>query len=261
MIFIYVFYIDLFLVQNFLMNLAVLSLTYMLCKCQVSLRCLRMGLAALCMTLVSAFFVLFLPGVRWLAVAAVPVMLLFAFGWNGKKDFCIRFLVSLFAIVVLNGVAEAVQNLTGIQAPAFYMALLALPVARTLVGVTRSSLRRQGRLYSVTLFHGSKSVKCLGLFDSGNLLATAAGEPVHIASPGILEELALLNEGEVNLIPFQSLGTREGWIRVFRVEKMQIKDGKSTRTLSDVCLGKAEQELLEGKSYRMILNGAKGVIT
>lgn len=261
MIFIYVFYIDLFLEQNFLMNLIVLSLTFLLCKCQVSLRYLRMGLASLCGALAAALLLLFGPGYGW-AVAGqaffvVPAMLLISFGWNGKKDFLIRMGISWFSIVVLNGVASAIQNLTGLKRLTFYTAIAVLGVCRILLELLQNSVRRQGRLWNVTLYRGKCMVKCLGLYDSGNLLTIPdTGEAVHIVSPNLIEQLGMKEEGSLRLIPYQALGTASGWIRVVQVERMELQSGKKCCILSNVWLGKAEEELLKGKSYQMILNGS-----
>lgn len=261
MIFIYVFYIDLFLEQNFLMNLIVLMFCASLRGSPGAHRLLRLLLAGICGVLIMALLVLFAPGYGWMtlgtALLAVPLMLFIAFEWGGGKEFCIRLLLSWFSIIVLNGVAEAWQNLTGIRALSLYGLLLTLPLVRMLVMLARSSVQRQARLYPVRLSHGGNSADTRALYDSGNLLTTADGNPVHIASPELFLRLGIGEEDAFSMIPYQSLGMERGWIRVARVERMQVGVGKSARILSEVWIGKAEEGLFRGKSYQMILNGGK----
>lgn len=264
MIFIYEFYIDVYMLQNFLMNLTVLALTDTLCKCRVSFRAMRMILAAACGAIAGALLVLFAPGFGW-AVAGqaffvVPGMLFLTFGYCGKKDGLRRLLVSWFSIVVLNGVAEAVYNLSGISVLSVYGVILVLPVSKFLVKLARNALVRQGKIYPVTLSRGEARVCCLGLYDTGNLL-TVDGEPVHIVSSGILEKVGLRKEAGLRLIPYRALGTGEGWIGVVRIERLQIGDGKDAHSVYGAWLGCAEEGLFSGKSYQVILNGVKGVMT
>ena len=262
MIFIYEFYIDVYITQNFLMNLAVLALTYTLCKSRIDFRVLRMLLAAACGAIAGALLVLFAPGGGWAMQAffVVPGMLFLTFGFSGKKDGLRRLLVSWFSIVVLNGVAEAVCNLAGISLLSFYGVVLVLPASKFLVKLARNALDKQARIYPVTLSRGKESVHCLGLYDTGNLLSVD-GEPVHIVSPGILEQVGLREEAGLRLVPYRALGTGEGWIGVARIERMQIGDDRDARILCGAWLGCAEEELFSGKSYQMILNGVKGVMT
>lgn len=264
MIFIYEFYIDVYMAQNFLMNLTVLALTDTLCRCQVRLKRTRMILAAAVGAIAGALLVLMPPGYVWAmpgqAFLVVPGMLLLAFGYHGKRDVLRRLLVSWFSIVVLNGVAEAVYNLAGISLLSFYGAVLVLFVSKFLVKLARASLERQSRIYPVTLSRGPESVRCLGLYDTGNLL-TVDGEPVHIVSSKLLERMGLLEDAGLRLIPYRALGSAQGWIGVVKIERLKIGDGNDARCVCGAWLGCAEPELFLGKSYQMILNGMKGVMT
>lgn len=264
MIFIYEFYIDVYMAQNFLMNLTVLALTDTLLKCQVRLKKTRMVLAAACGAIAGALLLLLPPGYVWAmpgqAFLVVPGMLLLTFGYSGKKDALRRLFLSWFSIVVLNGAAEAIYNLLGISLLSFYGCALVLLVSKFLVKLARASLERQSRIYPVTLSRGAESVRCLGLYDTGNLL-TVDGEPVHIVNPKLLERMGLLEEAGQRLIPYRALGSAGGWIGVVKIERMQIGGGRDARSVAGAWLGCAEPELFLGKSYQMILNGVKGVMT
>lgn len=261
MIFIYAFYIDLFVEQNFLMNLIVLSLTYIFCKNAVPMRHLRMFLAAVCGTVALTLLLLFGPGYGWAmagnAFLVVPAMLYIAFGWDGKRAFVLRLGASWLSIVILDGVATALENLTGLRCLVFYAGIVVLMIARALTELMLSSVRRQGRMYRIIFMQGATSVACMGLFDTGNLLSIPdTGEPVHIVSPGILERLGVIDNGELRMIPFHALGTDEGWIRVAQVERLEVRMGRKRRTYQNVWCGVAEPALLAGRSYQAILNSS-----
>lgn len=261
MIFIYAFYIDLFLEQNFLMNLIVLSLTYTFCKNPVSMRRLRMFLAALCGAVAAALLLLFGPGYGWTvagqAFLIVPFMLYTSFGWNGKRAFLMRVGCSWLAIIILNGVASALENLTGLTCLTFYAGIVVLMLARVFTELLIAAVRKQGRMYAVLFVQGSARVRCLGLFDTGNLLSIPdTGEPVHIVSPAIVQKLGLDDADGLRLIPFHALGTEAGWIRVTQVEVLQVYIGREKREYHDVWLGVAEEALLKGRSYQVILHAS-----
>lgn len=260
-IFIYAFYIDLFLEQNFLMNLIVLSLTYTFCKNPVSMRGLRMFLAALCGAVFSAVFLLFGPGYGWAvagqALILVPLMLYLSFGWNGKRAFFLRIGVSWLSIVILNGVASALQNLIGLTCLTFYACIVVLMLARVLTELLIVAVKRQSRMYPTVFTQGAVSVACMGLFDSGNLLSIPdSGEPVHIVSPAVVHKLGIDDAEGLRLIPFHALGTEQGWIRVTQVQKLTVRVGKEEKVYCGAWLGVAEETLLAGKSYQAILHSS-----
>lgn len=243
------------------MNLIVLSLTYTFCKTTVSMRVLRMLLASFCGSIASAL--LLVSGISYgLCIAGqaflvVPSMLFTAFGYCGRRIFLTRVGESWLSIVILNGVAAAVENLTGLRSLPFYALILAAFAARALVGLMQASVKRQSRMLAVTFRQGNARAQCLGLFDTGNLLSIPdTGEPVHIVSPAIIRRLGLDETGGLRLIPFQTLGNTDGWIRVTQVEELEVRMKDGRRVYRDVWCGVAEQMLLEGKSYQAILHSS-----
>ena len=137
---------DLFVEQNFLMNLIVLSLTQIFCNPNGKKNYIRMILAAflgavlsVCVLVIGSFYV-------YVAVAAiilVPFMLVIAFGrQNGRQ--MIRFmLVSWLSIVIVNGIVSIGCQWTGTQGIPWYLAILTLCIARILVRNLVNNLQRQ----------------------------------------------------------------------------------------------------------------------
>jgi sigma-E processing peptidase SpoIIGA len=262
-IFIYIFYLDVFFGQNFLMNLIILSLTNLFCKSTVRLLLFRRCAAALCGAACEAVLFLVLP-YRLLFVAAgafftVPLMILLAFGFGGGRSFGQRLAISWLSTVLLNGVVSAVYGLTGIRTLPVYVAVLSFFPARFFVRMLAGSVKRQRRLFSLTLCGNGKSVRCMGLYDSGCLLTMPlSGEPVHIIAPQLLQKLFGEESGRMQTIPYRALGTDSGQIAVCRLDQMRIQQKKGTKILEHPWVGSAQEALLRDKPYQVILHA--GVI-
>lgn len=259
MIFIYVFYIDVFLEQNFLMNLIVLSLTRVFYKCPVKFLKLKMVIAALSGAVLSLLLYLFLPkyagAAAGIAFFVVPLMILMVFGWNGIRCFLFQTGLSWLSIILLNGIVTAVYNLTGIKNLYVYIVVLVLLAARVLVHMLVASVHIQKKQMQLTLIYHGRSISCMGLYDSGNLLKMPdSGEPVHIINPVLLEQVLKEEEPECRMIPFHALGTQEGWIMVCRLDQMRLEDERNRKVLDFPWVGRAQPELLRGKTYQVILN-------
>ena len=259
MFFIYAFYIDVFIEQNFLMNLLVLSMTSKLCKSAVRHKYLRIVVSSGIGAFLAA--VLLLIRAYWLsvfctAVIVVPLMLFFAFGKCSKKQFVLRILISWFSILLLNGIATAFSNFTGIRGMTWYVAAVTIVIGHALVKVWLCNVQQQRNLYEVKLKNDGKEVCCVGLYDSGNRLQMPVSrEPVHIVSMKIFEQLKR-KKSRITEIPFQALGTTEGWIPVTKIESMELQHNQSQSTYKNVWIGCADAALLQGKSYQMILHSS-----
>jgi hypothetical protein len=265
-IFIYVFYLDVFLGQNFLMNLIVLSLTDLFCRSTVRLRLPRMCAAALLGAAGEAACFLLLRGRgRFIAVGVfllVPCMLLLAFGpADGVcgRMFWRRLALGWLSVVLLYGVVSAVYSLTGIRTLTVYTVILAFFAARFFVNTLRASVHGLRRQFPLTLCRNGRTVRCLGLYDSGNLLTMPlSGEPVHIIAPQLLGKLLGEESGSPQTIPFHALGTEGGQIAVYRLDQIRIQKQKETKILEQPWVGRAQESLLRGKPYQVILHA--GVI-
>ena len=238
MIFIYVFYVDVFLVQNFLMNLIILSLTTVFWKRSVKWGKLRMVAAGLFGAVLSALCLILLGNYRGtMAVMAffiVPAMLVLAFGWPGGRQFVFCVGTSLLSAVILNGVALAFYNLTGITTLNLYVSIVVLITAHFLVKCMLVSVRQQKRQLEVTLTGSGECVSCMGLYDSGNLLRIPeTEEPVHII-----------------------LGAGEGNLKVYRIRALDARQGNFCCHMEPAWVGCGDEALMKGKSYQIILNAA-----
>jgi hypothetical protein len=277
-IFIYVFYLDVFLVQNFLMNLIILSLIDLLLgRVSGHRRTLKRCLAAFFGAAATAAFFLGLKSriafVMAGALVTVPLMVLLAFGIGGGEFglFFRRIMLGWSSCVVLEGAAEAVYAISGIRAWKTYALGVSYFLARRFLLMLRSSVSVGKREFNVTLYSGEKSVTCPGLYDSGCLITMPiTGEPVSIASSSLIHELLGQESGteeegkgagaegiggaETCNIPYSALGTDCGTLTVYRLERMEIQTKKGVKVIVKPWIGRAQETLFCGRSYRVILN-------
>lgn len=242
------------------MNILVLSLTCLFCKSAIGYRKLRMTLAAVSGTGMEAFVLLFFPyvfSILCVAIVIVPLMLVFAFGWENKKQRMVRILSSWLSIVLLNGVSTAVYNLTGLQNLYLYTALVTAGIASVLVKNLVMSVQRQKKQMPVVIYNGSASVSCMGLLDSGNLLTMPQStEPVQIADEALLQKI--VNENTLQKkITYRALGNSAGELNVYCVDGMRVEIGPDQfRSWNPVWIGCAQQGLLHDRTYQMILHAS-----
>ena len=125
----------------------------------------------------------------------------------------VRILSSWLSIVLLNGVATAVYNLTGLENLYLYTALATAGITYVLVKNLVVSVQRQKRQMSVVLYNKTVSVPCIGLLDSGNLLTMPlSGNPVHIADAALLQKLVDEKNGTKRRFHNRALGNPQGKI-------------------------------------------------
>ena len=259
MIFIYVFYIDLFLEQNFLMNLIVLSLTQLFCNRYASKCYTRRILAALLgaaggtLTLMFTSFVVYVVS---MALAFVPFMIWIAFGRQCLRQIIRCILVSWLVIVIVNGVVSVGYQWTGASTMTWYLAILTFLAAQLLVHTMIGSIRRQTQMMQVDLAHQGEHVSCVGLYDSGNRLQMPdSGAPVHIISESVLRQLTTGMEKK-RLIPYRALGMEQGQIGVVQIEEMKIASGGKSVCYENAWIGSADESMLQNRNYQVILNAA-----
>ena len=118
-----------------------------------------------------------------------------------------------------------------------------------------SSGRQEEDVYPVTLYAGGKEKELYALWDTGNVLSDpVTGDPVNILAPGLAEELIPTGEEaeKFRYIPFRSVGG-ESVMQVFRGEKMCIHLGEEC-WIKKPLLGISQTEISGERTYQMILN-------
>ncbi len=197
----YVFYADVFVLQNFLINVIVLL-------CGARIRKIHNGVQIailILMALVGSVLELLLLLVNrhyWYFtllsyVVVIPFVTVIALKVKSFKDFLKCYISCLIAVIFLGGSTEALENLLGVKQLPF-LAILAVGIA-VAMGIERflRFQRISRKMLPVILQYGGKQVDALALYDTGNRLREPyQGKAVHIITPELAKQLEITTKEE-----------------------------------------------------------------
>ena len=249
---IYVFYADVFLVQNLLMDvIALLAAKLFLRKraktWRLFLAAVSGSLFGLCLLLVLKEYLLYCVFTHFFLNTA---MVWLAFGKMGKREFLKTWSVTYIAVLLCGGGIEwmggrGIASLLGV--------LLVIGIAAFLLEGQKSF---GNHLFEVQLLKDGKRMLLAAYWDSGNQLRDIyTGKPVCILSGRKFTEFFGEN-AKVRYIPFTSLGEKQGVIPVADADELVISQGEHTIRVTQAAIGAAGDGLLEKKEYDLILHAS-----
>lgn len=260
---IYVFYVDVFLIQSCLMNVCILWMVKELTMATGSVVRWRQAARLLATSLIAGILqlgILLLTqsyamyfGASFLVI--IPGMIVGAFGRSTPRDWCRRLILGYVVALGLGGTVTAVQNLFHIpQIPVWIGILCALALRRAVLFAKRE-LQKREQLCVVVLEHNGQRIECTALWDTGNHLHTAEGNrPVHIVDAKLFKELKVSARDFAGIASYCSLGNSDGILPLYEIDALYTlekhRDAKKTKAVV-ACAGK---QLLEHKPYQVILN-------
>lgn len=258
---IYAVYIDVFLVQNVLMDLQLLLLTMLLLREKVIfLRLLAASLvggAGAVMILLSGIgfgityvlLVLVLDLAMLLVCVRKPI--------KGRPAFqkLVMGIIDLYGMVFAYGkLMECAGRLVGER-------LAQILVTGVIIGIVifilaYRSLMEPRHIYEVTLTEEGENVICRALFDTGNLLTDPiSGKPVSV-----VEETALMKgwlekyPQKYKIIPYQSVGREHGVLEGIVVDELVIKKEQEQVVKKGEVVAFYKGKLSKNGDFQMILN-------
>ncbi len=258
---IYAVYIDVFLVQNVLMDLQLLLLTMLLLREKVIfLRLLAASLvggAGAVMILLSGIgfgityvlLVLVLDLAMLLVCVRKPI--------KGRPAFqkLVMGIIDLYGMVFAYGkLMECAGRLVGER-------LAQILVTGVIIGIVifilaYRSLMEPRHIYEVTLTEEGENVICRALFDTGNLLTDPiSGKPVSV-----VEETALMKgwlekyPQKYKIIPYQSVGREHGVLEGIVVDELVIKKEQEQVVKKGAIVAFYKGKLSKNGDFQMILN-------
>lgn len=256
----YVFYADVFVIQNFLVNLIVLMGAARLRKIHGLRRMAGIGIAALIgsvlellLLLMNNDHVVFL-GLSGLVV--LPFVTMLALKPQNIREWSIEYGICMLFMMLLGGICEAVANMFGLHKLPF---LVILAIGFLLVsGVTYAARYRKLRttLFQVMLEDAKNQVEALALYDSGNRLKEPyGGRAVYIVAPEIADQLGIFaSEAKHALvIPYCSLGG-SGLLQIYTIDRIRIREQNRECLVEPAVIGIAQPGLMKNKIYQIILN-------
>lgn len=183
------------------------------------------------------------------------LMVFLCFGRCGKKEFLENWLVTYLVVILLGGGMQWVweSNLLPrsylIQAGAVtfggYLTLLYLMQRK----------ERGNHIFEVLLRKDNRCIRLKGYWDSGNQLRDPyTGRGVSILSHTKAKEFLEAEKDRIRYVPYRSLGEEAGLLGVTDVDEIVLLEGKKTICFQQAAIGIAQQGLLEGKEYDLILH-------
>lgn len=256
---IYIFYADVYFMQNFLMDYIALSSVNCFLKRGYKQR--RMIAVAIVASVLSLFLHIYIvnPGIRTIILhfGLNMGMAVMAFGWSDKKTLLENWLVIYMTVLLLGGIMEWETTL-GIDAAFFWgKAVIAAMLLSAATAYLSAKKEFMEKIFSVEIIQDGKCYALNGYWDSGNLLVDPyLGKPVQIIDEHTARQIFGEELPAMRLIPFRALGSEGGLLSVCNAQEMHIYQGKNKKVLCPVILGIADNELLRGKEYDVILQAS-----
>lgn len=127
--------------------------------------------------------------------------------------------------------------------------------------IVKKDKQARRNLRSVTCEINGREICCTGLLDTGNsLYDPISKKPVLVLEKGELEKNSIyIKEEQYRVIPYHSLGTKQGVLEAFVADKVQISkltqtENKDTIKREKVIVGVYEGKLSHSGMYQMILH-------
>lgn len=272
----YVVYLDVFFVINYIMDYILLRLTSIIVKKKAGTFRLCAGAAVGAIYSVAALKPLVRHSIYLtiLNIIISFVMVWIAFGFVSKKSLIKNGIVLLVVSFFMGGflnylyystrvgivINEAIHNRSpGVTNARKFtvVTLLAYLMISLLVKFLRRYKMDEKRYYQIKLIFKGKAVIAEALYDTGNcLVEPVTGKMVHIAQGELIRQLLGRTEAQerMYIIPYQSVGVENGLLYGVRLDEMIIYKPEEEVHIESPVVGIYEGELSVNQKYKVILN-------
>ncbi len=257
----YIFYADVYFIQNFLIKVMVLYLSLYCNKIHYSITTVKgvvKILFASCIGTVLEIAGLFRGNsynlfLIFVHLFEIPFMVWFVTGKDCRQKFRV-IVTGYFFVIVINGVLEILWNTFGDSGNYIFFLCVACGSVYAGVRLWISYSKMRKGIFPIEIQHAEERIFTYGFYDSGNHLKDPyTGKGVHIISGRLLKQLPILPEKKV-CVPFQALGENDGLIDVYYLDTIHIYLQSKEIIQQKVPMGITQEELFHGKQYEIILN-------
>lgn len=273
----YEFYLDVYFLENLMMNFLVLQMTGHVIRRRKPVW--RLALAAAAGS-IFACIVLLLPIHRWIFLSVTAsficgcAMAAASYKEQDRKETERAIFTYWMLAFLMGGIWQFLMEVAGMK---FLTAMLT--GYGSVWGICRlRSLKKQDSqyLYEVTLIHHGRERQIRALLDSGNQLRQPiTGRPVQVLEADVLKELLEPQEeeelehmmrmeigekeegklkGVFTYIPFHSIGKEHGIMPLIALDTVLIKHGESVWNTKRVLTAVSKTAVSSGGEYQMILH-------
>lgn len=274
---VYIVYLDVFFMINFIMDYMIILITSRIAK--VKKKRIRQLAGAGCGALYSVIVIKPLTNhlfkITLVNILIAAVMVLISFGFTSAsvyiKNVFLLFVVSFTMSGIINYlyystvIGKYVRNvLSGnsnkvVNARKFILvSVLAYILLSAIVRIIFSVRKDMELYYDVKITFRGKSVVVRGLYDTGNgLTEPVSGKMVHIAEYKILKPLLEGDEKakeNIYVIPFHSIGEEDGIMYGIRMDEMVVLVDDEPKFLYNPIIGIYTGNVSKRGNYSVILN-------
>lgn len=256
---IYVFYADVFLMQNFLMDFAALYGVNFFLHRHRKKRYLMLSAALGALTGLVLLLTIKNP-TRYALISYLlqsTLMVYGAFGRTGYKEFAENWAVIHLVFLLLGGMREWFGENGMVPENSVIVITGSIFVV---YGILRYLMRRKdfkNHIIEAQIKKRDVSLQVRAYRDSGNQLRDPyTGQGICILSEARAGEIFDEKKDHFRLVPYHSLGENAGMLWVTDVDELVLFDGKKTLRMSHAAVGVANAGLLEKREYDFILHAS-----
>lgn len=257
----YEFYADVFFLTNFYLDFLAVYMVSEILKQKKKL--LRYLVCCALSSLMGCILFLMIPDYDFYLLCihfmVNPGMVIGCFFPAGKRIYGKAFCLMYFVILLLGGSMEWLYGtVTDGRYYELCLILTGVPVIVFLY-ILRQRRKNVHCFCQVWIEHQGNKLVLQALYDTGNRLVDPyVQEPVHIVSKEVYDTLGGKEAFGVRLVPFSSVGRKEGLLEAFTVDRIRIVWEEEEIVCAPAVLAAAEESLFQNRSYRMILNSCVG---
>lgn len=253
---IYKFYLDVFILQNFFMNGAIILFTMWSMKLTILQRLKNIILWDVLGTFFSVVMLVMPIKYHLYQIISfliiIPLMCKGASGLRNKNDLFKLILYSYIIAFLLGGISQAINNSFG------NIYIFAVAVCFASIYIWNSCKKEAARLYICQLTYTNpedgirRSSKVTGLYDTGNVLKASDNKIISIVSEHVIKSLKMSQRPMI--VKYCTVSGNET-MEVYQIDRLIIfQNGKETN-IDSAYIGKINDQILKDKKYQMILNG------
>lgn len=184
-------------------------------------------------------------------------MVVLAFGRCRKREFIENWIVTYLVVILLGGLMEWLNRIPFFSRNFFLSAIAGALGVYALLLYLMQKRDFSNHIFTVTIIKEMRRMEVKGYWDSGNQLRDPyTGQGISILSYGKAKEFFVEGRDRMRLVPYRSLGEKDGLLWVTDVDELKVLDGKSGRNMQHMAIGIASEGLLEDKEYDLILHAS-----
>ena len=253
---IYKFYLDVFILQNFFMNGAIILFTMWSMKLTILQRLKNIILWDVLGTFFSVVMLVMPIEYHLYQIISfliiIPLMCKGASGLHNKNDLFKLILYSYIIAFLLGGISQAINNSFG------NIYIFAVAVCFASIYIWNSCKKEAARLYICQLTYTNpkdgirRSSKVTGLYDTGNVLKASDNKIISIVSEHVIKSLKMSQRPMI--VKYCTVSGNET-MEVYQIDRLIIFQNGKEINIDSAYIGKINDQILKDKKYQMILNG------